>query len=131
MALRNQFAGQIMSKLKSVNLQEKLSMFTSHWDPHVIAQYNGNDIMVVKFKGEFDFHHHDHTDDFFLVLAGTVEIDGEDGDTVVLKPGELCVVPKGMEHRPRAADEAMVLLIEPEGLPNTGDPETAAAKPHI
>lgn len=120
-----------MANLKSVNIPEKLGMISTHWDPHVVAQYNGNDVMVVKFKGEFDFHAHPDTDDFFLVLAGEVILDGEDGDRVTLGPGELCVVPKGMQHRPRAKEEAMVLLIEPEGEPNTGDPATAAKKPRI
>ena len=117
--------------LKRVNLAEKLSLFDSHWDPHVVADYNGNDVMVVKFQGEFPFHHHPDTDDFFLVLEGTVILDGEGGDSVTLGPGELCIVPKGMTHRPRAEAEAKVLLIEPKGVPNTGDPATAAPKPRI
>jgi mannose-6-phosphate isomerase-like protein (cupin superfamily) len=120
-----------MVKLKRVNIPEKLGMFSSHWDPHVVAQYNGNDVMVVKFAGEFPFHKHDDTDDFFLILSGEVVLDGEDGDSVTLGPGELCVVPKGMMHRPRAKREAQVLLIEPAGEPNTGDSATAAKKPHI
>lgn len=118
--------------LKKVNLAEKLAMFDSHWDPHVIATYNGNDVMVVKFTGEFPFHKHDDTDDFFLILEGEVTLDGENGDAVTLGAGELCVVPKGMVHRPRAVSEAKVLLIEPIGEPNSGDSDRpAAAKPHI
>lgn len=117
--------------LTRVNLEEKLAKFDSHWDPHVVATYNGNDVMVVKFKGEFPFHKHDTTDDFFLILEGSVILDGEDGDSVTLGPGELCVVPAGMVHRPRAADEVKVLLIEPTGEPNTGDPATAAPKPRL
>lgn len=120
-----------MGGLTKVTLAEKLAMFDSHWDPHVVAGYNGNDVMVVKFAGEFPFHRHEGTDDFFLVLEGEVVLDGEDGDSVTLGPGELCVVPKGMEHRPRAVAEAKVLLIEPAGEPNTGDPATAARKPRI
>ena len=119
-----------MSLIK-VNLAENLAQFDSHWDPHVVADYNGNDVMVVKFAGAFPFHHHPETDDFFLVLEGEVILDGEDGDQVTLGPGELCVVPKGMTHRPRAETEAKVLLIEPKGVPNTGDPATAAPKPRI
>ena len=118
--------------LTKVNLAEKLAMFSSHWDPHVVATYNGNDIMVVKFTGEFPFHKHDTTDDFFLILEGEVTLDGEDGDAVTLKAGELCVVPQGMVHRPRAVTEAKVLLIEPTGEPNSGDSDRpAAAKPTI
>jgi mannose-6-phosphate isomerase-like protein (cupin superfamily) len=117
--------------LKKINLAEKLAQFDRHWDPHVVADYNGNDVMVVKFTGEFPFHHHPETDDFFLILDGEVTIDGEAGDHVTLGPGELCIVPRGMTHRPRAVREAKVLLIEPKGVPNTGDPATAAAKPRL
>ncbi len=116
--------------MKPVNLAEKLSLFTSHWDPHVVAEYNGNDIMVVKFQGEFPFHDHPDTDDFFLVLEGEVILDVEDFSHI-LGPGELFVVPKGVTHRPRSVEEAKVLLIEPAGTPNTGDPATATGKPRI
>ena len=117
--------------MDKVNLAEKLTQFSTHWDPHVVADYNGNDIMVVKFAGEFPYHSHDDSDDFFLVLDGTVTVDVEGQEPVVLSPGELCVVPRGAVHRPRAETEAKVLLIEPKGLPNTGDAATAAAKPRI
>lgn len=118
--------------LTCISLSEKLDQFDSHWDPHVVADYNGNDVMVVKFQGEFPFHKHDDTDDFFLVIDGEVILDGEDGDFVTLGPGEMCIVPKGMVHRPRAVSEAKVLLIEPAGEPNTGDTGLpAAAKPRI
>ncbi len=116
--------------MTKVNLAEKLAMFDSHWDPHVVADYNGNDVMVVKFAGEFPFHRHDDTDDFFLVLEGEIVIDIEE-ESHALGPGELCVVPKGALHRPRAEKEAKVLLIEPKGVPNTGDAATAAPKPRI
>lgn len=117
--------------MQKVNLAEKLALFSTHWDPKIVASYNGNDIMVVKFQGEFPFHKHDDTDDLFLVLEGEVTMDLEDAAPVTMGPGELCVVPQGMVHRPRAATEAKVLLIEPSGTPNTGDPATAAAKPRI
>lgn len=117
--------------MDKVNLEEKLTQFSSHWDPHVVAEYNGNDIMVVKFAGEFPFHKHDDSDDFFLVLEGEVIVDVEGQECVVMGPGELCVVPRGAVHRPRAMHEAKVLLIEPAGLPNTGDAATAASKPRI
>ncbi|MDW4499255.1 cupin domain-containing protein [Sulfitobacter sp. D35] len=116
--------------MKSINLAEKLAQFDSHWDPHVIADYNGNDVMVVKFQGEFPFHLHENTDDFFLVLEGEMVMDLEDAAHPV-KAGELFVVPKGVTHRPRAEAECKVLLIEPKGEPNTGDPATAAPKPRI
>ncbi len=116
--------------MKPINLNEKLCQFTSHWDPHVIADYNDNEVMVVKFKGAFPFHLHEDTDDFFLVLDGEMVMDLE-GQSHSVKAGELFVVPKGITHRPRADHECKVLLIEPKGEPNTGDPATAAAKPRI
>ncbi len=116
--------------MEVVNLAKKLALFDTHWDPKVVADYNGNDIMVVKFQGEFPFHDHPDTDDFFLVIEGEVLLDVEDR-THVLGPGDLFVVPKGVRHRPRAVAEAKVLLIEPKGTPNTGDAATAAAKARI
>ena len=116
--------------MKPVNLAVKLGQFTSHWDPHVVAQYNDNDVMVVRFQGEFPFHLHEDRDDFFLVLQGEMTMDLE-GTSHPVKAGEVFVVPKGVMHRPRADAECHVLLIEPKGEPNTGDPATAAAKPHI
>jgi mannose-6-phosphate isomerase-like protein (cupin superfamily) len=113
--------------MTSVNLAEKLSTFTEHWQPRTVAQFNGHDVMVVKFQGEFPWHKHDDTDDVFLVLVGRVTIQLRDRD-VVLGPGELFVVPRGVEHRPTAEAEAHVLLIEPSGTPNTGDPATAAVR---
>ena len=118
--------------MQKINLAEKLSMFSSHWDPHVVATYNGNDVMVVKFKGEFPFHKHDDTDDFFLVLEGEVTMDYDNAPAVTFGAGEMVIVPKGQVHRPRAEAEVKVLLIEPTGEPNTGDSGlTPASKPHI
>lgn len=113
-----------------INLAEKLSQISTHWDPHVVADYNDNDIMVVKFQGEFPFHLHEDTDDFFLVLKGEMVMDYQDTSHPV-KSGEVFVVPRGITHRPRADQECEVLLIEPKGVPNTGDPATAAAKPRL
>ena len=113
-----------------VNLAKKLAQFNTHWDPHVVADYNDNDVMVVKFQGEFPFHLHEDTDDFFLVLKGQMVLDLE-GESHVVKAGEIFIVPKGVLHRPRADEECEVLLIEPKGVPNTGDPATAAPKPRI
>lgn len=113
-----------------INLAAKLAQFDSHWDPHVIADYNDNEVMVVKFQGAFPYHLHADTDDFFLVLDGEMVMD-LDTTSHTVKAGELFIVPKGVTHRPRADHECKVLLIEPAGEPNTGDPETAAAKPRI
>jgi mannose-6-phosphate isomerase-like protein (cupin superfamily) len=111
----------------AVSLTEKLSVFSDHWSPKIIAQFNGHDVMVVKVKGEFVWHSHTETDDLFLVLKGNLTIQLRDGE-VRLGPGDLYVVPKGVEHRPVAEEEAHLLLIEPQGTPNTGDPATAAVK---
>lgn len=116
--------------MDKINLAHKLALFDSHWDPHVVADYNGNDVMVVKFVGEFPFHNHPDTDDFFLVLEGKMTMDIDDR-SITVGAGELIVVPKGIEHRPRAESECKVLVIEPKGEPNTGDPATASAKPRI
>lgn len=118
--------------MNKVNLAEKLAMFSSHWDPHVVATYNDNEIMVVKFKGEYPFHKHDDTDDFFLVLEGSVTMEYETQESVTFGAGELVVVPKGVTHRPKADQEVKVLLIEPKGEPNSGDSgRPPAPKPYI
>lgn len=113
--------------MNTVNLAEKLSTFTEHWQPRTVGEFNGHDLMVVKARGEFVWHHHDDTDDFFLVLKGQLVIEMRDRN-VTLGPGELFVVPKGVAHRPVAKEEVHVLLIERSGTPNTGDPTTAAAR---
>ncbi len=115
-----------------INLADKLALFDTHWDPKVVASYNDNDVMVVKVKGEYDFHKHDDTDDFFLVLDGELTMDYEGHDSVTFGPGEMVIVPAGVVHRPRAENEVKVLLIEPQGEPNSGDSDRkAAAKDHI
>lgn len=113
--------------MSKVNLESKLSQFTELWSPKTVTQFNGHDIMVVKAQGEFVWHKHDDTDDFFLVLKGRLTIQLRDRD-VHLGPGELFVVPKGVEHRPVAEEEVHLLLIEPAGTPNTGDINTASAR---
>jgi mannose-6-phosphate isomerase-like protein (cupin superfamily) len=110
-----------------INLSEKLAAFSEYWSPRTVAQLNDYDVMVVKARGEFVWHKHDETDDFFLVLQGRLEIQLRDR-TITLGPGEMCVVPKGVEHRPVAEEEVHLLLIEPTGTPNTGDKRTAAPR---
>jgi mannose-6-phosphate isomerase-like protein (cupin superfamily) len=112
-----------------INLAEKLATFSEHWSPHTVAQFNDCDVMVVKVKGEFVWHRHDDTDDFFLILKGALDIQMRDR-TVMLRPGELFIVPKGVEHRSVAREEVHMLLIEPTGTPNTGDARTAATQKH-
>ena len=102
--------------MKPINLSRKLATFSDHWSPKTVANFNGHDVMVVKVKGGVNWHSHSDTDDFFLVH---------------LKQGEMFVVPKGVEHCPVAEEEAELLLIEPTGTPNTGDPTTAAKQETI
>ena len=116
--------------MTAINLAAKLAAFDDLWSPKIVTQFNGNDVMVVKINGEFVWHSHPETDDFFLVLFGQVTIQLRDGN-VILNPGDLYVVPKGVEHCPMSSDEAHLLLIEPAGTPNTGDTATAVAKTAI
>ena len=114
----------------SIRLADKLALFSDHWSPKIVSQFNGHDVMVVKVKGEFVWHSHADTDDFFYVLKGNIVIQMREGD-VRLGPGDLYIVPKGVENRPVAEEEAHLLLIEPRGTPNTGDVATAAVKETI
>ena len=116
---------------EKVNLVEKLGMVHEHWQPKIVARFNDNDVRIVKVKGEFVWHKHDETDDFFLVLRGHLTIQLRDRN-IDLEEGELFVVPRGVEHCPRADEEAAILLIEPAGTVNTGDaggPRTAEPEP--
>ena len=113
--------------MDAVNLQEKLATFSEHWQPRTVGEFNGHDLMVVKAQGEFVWHKHDNTDDFFFVLKGHLTIEMRDR-SISLGPGELFVVPRGVEHRPVAEEEVHLLLVEPSGTPNTGDAATAAPR---
>ena len=114
-----------------VNLPEKLDSFSDHWAPRIVARYNDNDVCLVRVEGEFVWHSHEDTDDLFLVLDGELEIELRDR-TIALGPGDLFVVPKGVEHRPIARrGEVKLLLMEPAGTPNTGNEATATAKVEI
>jgi len=114
----------VKSSVRPINLAEKLATFDTHWQPRVVGQFNGHDLLVVKVKGEFVWHSHADTDDFFLVLHGRITIRLRDG-AVSLGPGEVFVVPRGVEHCPVAEEEAHLLLIEATGTPNTGNAATA------
>lgn len=111
----------------AIDLASKLATFSEHFSPRTVATLNDYDVMVVKLFGPFVWHKHDETDDFFLVLKGQLDIELRDR-TVTLGPGQLFVVPKGVEHRPVAREEVHILLIEPQGTPNTGSTATAAAR---
>jgi len=103
-----------------VNLAEKLSLFTDRWAPRTVAQLNDYEVKLVKVQGDFVWHSHAETDELFLVLRGHLRIDLRDG-AIELNPGELYVVQKGVEHKPFAAQECEMLLVEPRGVVNTGN----------
>lgn len=113
--------------LDAIDLSEKLSSFDERWSPRTVAEFNGHDVMVVKVEGAFVWHAHPDTDDLFLVLRGEIDIEMRDR-TLTLREGQMLVVPQGVEHRPVARGEAHLLLIEPTGTPNTGDPATAVER---
>lgn len=103
-----------------INIQQKLAKFSEHWSPKIIAQLNDYHFKIAKIQGEFVWHDHPETDEVFLVLKGQLEIQFRDG-YAVLSEGEMFVVPKGVEHKPVAAQECHILLVEPAGTLNTGE----------
>ena len=109
--------------MNKVNLSGKFSLFSEHWAPKIIAELNDYQIKIAKVEGDFVWHNHSNTDEFFLVIEGTLFIEFE-SETMELKTGELCVVPKGVQHRPYAKEECKIMLIEPRGVVNTGDAES-------
>lgn len=106
--------------MSHVNLEAQLAYCAEPWKERTVSKFNGHDVMVVKAKGEYVWHRHDDTDDFFLVLKGNLTIELRDHN-VHLGPGELFIVPKGVEHRPVASGEVHLLLIEPSGTTSLGD----------
>ncbi len=103
-----------------INLKEKLSKFSDHWSPRIVAEMNDYQFKLVKIKGDFVWHNHDDTDEVFIVLEGEMKIEFKD-ETVELKKGEMFVVPKGVEHKPYSDKECKIMLVEPKGVVNTGD----------
>jgi mannose-6-phosphate isomerase-like protein (cupin superfamily) len=103
-----------------VDLADRLGSFDDRWSPRIIAELNGQHVKLAKVEGDFVWHHHESEDELFLVLAGRLVIELRDR-TVVLDPGQLCVIPRGVEHRPRADSETHLLLFEPAGTLNTGN----------
>lgn len=106
--------------MEKVNLSEKLSLFSEHWSPRVVGELNGQHVKLAKLQGEFVWHHHEHEDELFLVLRGTLAIHLRDR-VVLLNEGECFIVPKRVEHKPVAQSEAHVLLLEPVSTLNTGN----------
>lgn len=105
---------------EAIDLASRLAMFSGYWQPKIIGRMNDYDLKVVKLQGEFVWHSHPETDEFLLVLEGDMQIEFRDGVTP-LRKGQMCIVPRGVEHQPSAASECHVLLIEPAGTINTGD----------
>jgi mannose-6-phosphate isomerase-like protein (cupin superfamily) len=108
--------------MEKVNLAEKLSLFKEHWSPKIVGELNGQMVKLVKFKGPFVWHHHDHEDELFYVVNGHFNMEFEN-KTVTIKKGEFIIVPKGVEHRPNAHEECEVMLFEPATTLNTGNIE--------
>jgi mannose-6-phosphate isomerase-like protein (cupin superfamily) len=105
---------------EKIVLAEKLAQFSEHWSPRIVGELNGQHVKLAKFQGEFIWHHHEHEDELFLVVRGSFEMQFRDR-SVALREGECLIVPRGVEHRPVAAEEVSVLLFEPAGTLNTGN----------
>ena len=109
-----------MTAYKPVNFRDKLGLIVERWQPKVVAEMNDYQFKLVKLEGDFVWHRHEDTDETFIVLDGELRIDFRDG-AVTVAAGEMFVVPKGFEHKPYAEREVKMLLVEPRGVPNTGD----------
>lgn len=107
--------------MRKINLSQKFDMFDEFWSPRIAAELNGQAVRLAKLKGEFVWHHHENEDELFFVVKGRLIIQFRDHEDVVLEPGEMLVVPRGVEHRPVAQEECHVLLFEPASVVNTGN----------
>src|SRR5436190_6433323 len=110
----------IIVSMDKIDIAEKLSRFHDHWNPRIVGELNGQHVRLVKFKGAFVWHKHDHEDEMFYVVEGTFKMEFRD-KTVELKENEFLIVPRGIEHRPVAENEVSVMLFEPATTVNTGD----------
>jgi mannose-6-phosphate isomerase-like protein (cupin superfamily) len=106
--------------IEKVNLAEKLGRITEHWRPKVVGELNGQEVKLVKLQGEFVWHHHEHEDELFLIIRGSLRLEFRDC-VVQLEPGEFVIVPRGVEHRPIADEEVELMLFEPAATRNTGN----------
>ena len=116
--------------MEKVNIAEKLSLFSDHWNPRIIGELNGQQVKAAKLKGEFFFHQHEQEDEMFLIVKGTLKMEFRD-HTEILKPGEFIIVPRGVEHKPIADEEVELLLFEPASTLNTGNIENERTKRHL
>jgi mannose-6-phosphate isomerase-like protein (cupin superfamily) len=116
--------------MEKVNIKQKLSLFSDHWNPRILGELNGQHVKAVKLKGEFVWHHHDHEDELFLVTKGTLKMEFRD-KTVEIKEGEFIIVPRLVEHRPVADEEVHLLLFEPVSTLNTGNVENEKTRKNL
>ncbi|MEW6984143.1 cupin domain-containing protein [Colwelliaceae bacterium 6471] len=110
-------------KFEAINFKDKFSKFSEHWAPRVVAQMNDYQFKLVKVEGEFVWHDHSDTDEVFIVIEGSLNIEFRDG-VVSLSSGEMFVIPKGVEHKPVANNECKIMIVEPKGVVNTGDSDS-------
>jgi mannose-6-phosphate isomerase-like protein (cupin superfamily) len=116
--------------MEKVNIREKMSQFLDHWNPRIIGELNGQHVKAVKLKGEFVWHHHDNEDELFLVISGRLRMEFRD-KTVEVNEGEFIIVPRKVEHRPVADEEAEILLFEPAATLNTGNIENERTRKQL
>lgn len=116
--------------MEKVNLSEKFALFNDYWNPKIAGELNGQQVKLVKFKGPFTWHHHDNEDELFLVIKGSFVMELRDKN-IQLNEGEFLIVPRGVEHRPNAAEEVEVLLFEPAATINTGNTENELTKKNL
>jgi len=121
--------------MEKINLQDKLSLISAHWDPKIAGELNGQYVKLVKFKGPFTWHHHENEDELFMVVKGRFRMDYRDSEAsdrdTWIEEGEMIIVPRGVEHRPFAENECHVLLFEPVSTLNTGDVENEFTKKNL
>jgi mannose-6-phosphate isomerase-like protein (cupin superfamily) len=116
--------------MEKINLDQKLSLFSDHWNPRIVGELNGQHVKLAKLKGEFVWHHHEHEDELFYVVKGKLRMEFRD-KTVEIEPGEMIVVPKGVEHKPVAVEEVHVMLFEPATTLNTGNIENERTRKEL
>lgn len=116
--------------MEKVNVQEKLAGFSDYFNPRIVGELNGQQVKLVKFKGEFVWHHHDHEDELFYVVKGSFDMQMRD-KTITVKAGEFLVMPRGVEHRPVAHEEVEIMLFEPATTVNTGNIENELTRKEL
>lgn len=116
--------------MEKINLEQKLSLFSDHWNPRIVGELNGQHVKLAKLKGEFVWHHHDHEDELFFVLKGKLRMEFRD-KSVEVKPGEMIIVPRGVQHKPVAEEEVHIMLFEPASTLNTGNIENERTRKEL